>query len=353
LGFQVFGLISLFYAVIGIGVIKKVIQRRKELFDYDFTPSDRALIDQAAFFILVPISVALHECGHAIMVKVFGGEITGFGYYVFAGYVSHQGFYTNAQMILIALAGPFVNLLLSVAAMALVLLRKPPMRAAVNELLIEFAVISSINALVFYPILDFATNLEGDWKQIYEGHDPSLSIGIGVFHVAILVGAYWLSRYPPFRRHLAELTGLPVGSERGLLGRNAQVNGPEAVPSPLAIAMKEAAQRVASGWAEPVEGRVQSLENGTGMWLTWRSGGLTRGVTVVSRPDGGANVTGFAEPTSTFGQSRVDHRSLRQIEGPLDASVLTLALRESMEQIEGWVGPPFTGVEAFPAPGTS
>jgi hypothetical protein len=353
LGFQVFALISIFYAVIGIGVIRQVIRRRNELFDLDFTPADRALIDQAAFFILVPISVALHECGHAITVKLFGGEITGFGFYVFAGYVSHQGYYTNAQMILIALAGPFVNLVLSIAAFAFVLLKKPPMRAAFNELLIEFAVISSINALVFYPILDFATNLEGDWKQIYEGHDPSLSAAIGVFHVAILVGAYWLSRYPPFRRHLAELTGLPVGSERGLLGRNAQVSGPMAAPSPLALMMREAAERVASGWAEPLEGRVQPLGTGIGMWLTWRSSGLTRGVTLVSRPDGGANLTGFAEATSTFGQSQINHRPLTQIEGPLDATALTLALRQSMEQIETWSPPPYSSVGAFPAPGTS
>jgi hypothetical protein len=354
LGFQAFALISLFYAVIGIGVIRKVIRHRKELFDLNFTPADRSLVDQAAFFILVPISVALHECGHAIMVKVFGGQITGFGYYVFAGYVSHQGYYTNAQMILIAFAGPFVNFLLAAAAIAVVLLRKPPMRAACNELLIEFAVISMINAFVIYPMLDFATNLEGDWKQIYQGGDTSLSAMIGAFHLALLVGSFWLSRYPPFRRHLAVLTGLPAGSERGLLGRNAQLTAPEVLTgSPVALMLREAAERVAGGWPEPVEGRVQPVGSEIGVWLTWRSGGLTRGVTVVSRPDGGANITGFAEPTATFGQSRVQHRSIRQVEGPIDANSLTLTLRQSMEQIDTWAAPTFPSVEPFAASGTS
>lgn len=347
--FPLFALISLFYVFIGIGVVRQIIRRRKELFDLNFTPSDRSLIDQAAFFILVPISVALHECGHAIMVKVFGGEIVGFGYYVFAGYVSHQGFYTNAQMILIALAGSFVNFILSLAAMAFVLLRKPPMRAAYNELLIEFAVISSLNALVLYPILDYATNLEGDWKQIYQGGDPSLSTTIGAFHLAILVGAFWLSRYPPFRRHLAALTGLPAGSERGLLGRNAQLTAQGGEASPVALMMKEAAERVASGWPEPVEGRVQPVGNGIGVWLTWRSGGFTRGVTVVARPDSGAIITGFAEPSATIGQARVEHKPIRQVDGPLDATELTLALRQSMEQIETWTAPPATGAEPLPA----
>ena len=349
-----FGLISLIYAVIGIGVIRQVIQRRKELFDLNFTFADRSLVDQAAFFILVPISVALHELGHAIAVKYFGGEVTGFGFYVFAGHVSHQGFYTNDQLILIALAGPLVNVILSLAAVAVVFFRKPPLRAAFNELLFEFAVISGINALIFYPILDFATGLEGDWTQIYRGGDPALSWAIGFIHVGILVASYLISRYPPFRRRLATLTGLPAGSERGLFGRSARV-GPaqsEEMP-PIVAALQEATKRIASGWPVELEGRLQPVGDQIALMLIWRTAGMTRGVTAVTRADGGADITGFAEPTSTFGHGGVQQKPLRRIDGPIDTNSLVMALRVSMEQVESWPAQPYSATEPAPLPGNS
>jgi hypothetical protein len=76
-------------------------------------------------------------------------------------------------------------------------------------------------------------------------------------------------------------------------------------------------------------------------------------VAVVSRPDGGANITGFAEPTATFGKSRVQYRSIRQVEGPIDANSLTLTLRQSMEQIDSWSAPAFPSVEPSPVSRTS
>ena len=75
MGFGPFILISLFYAVIGVRVVTQVVQRRRELFDRRFTIADRSLVDQAAFFILVPISVALHELGHAVAVWLAGGTV--------------------------------------------------------------------------------------------------------------------------------------------------------------------------------------------------------------------------------------------------------------------------------------
>jgi hypothetical protein len=348
----VFGLISLIYAVIGIGVIRQVIQRRKPLFDHNFTFADRALVDQAAFFILVPISVALHELGHAIAVWNFGGEVTDFGFYVFAGYVSHQGRYTNDELIQIALAGPLVNVVLSLVAVAIVFLRKPPMRAAFNELLFEFAVISGINALIFYPILDFATGLEGDWTQIYRGGDPALSWAIGILHVGILAGSFWISRFPPFRQRLATLTGLPPGSERGLLGRSARVGpSPDDEAPPVVAVMKEAISRIASGWPVQLEGRIQPAGDQVGLWLLWRTAGMTRGVTAITQSDGGAVISGFAEPSSTLGHSSVQQRPLSRIDDPFDANDLVLQLRVAMEQVESWPAQPYSGPEPAPAPG--
>src|SRR5687768_4667705 len=137
MSFGPFILISLFYAVIGVRVVAQVIRERREVFDRRFTQHDRSLVDQAAFFLLVPFSVALHELGHAVMVWVFGAEVTGFGFYLFAGFVSFRGAITDVEHVLIALAGPLVSVLLAAAAITVVFLKRPPFRAAYNEMLMQ------------------------------------------------------------------------------------------------------------------------------------------------------------------------------------------------------------------------
>src|SRR5688572_21338060 len=164
MGFGPFILLSLFYAVIGVRVVIQVVQRRRELFDRRFTQADRSLVDQAAFFILVPIAVALHELGHAVAIWLFGSEVVDFGYYVFAGFVSYPGGLDEWQEILIALAGTFVNVVLSAIAIGIVFLKKPPLRAAYNELLLQFALLSGFNALIFYPLIDVIGGMNGDWS---------------------------------------------------------------------------------------------------------------------------------------------------------------------------------------------
>ena len=49
-----FGLLSLFYVFIGIRFLMQFIPRRKAIFDDNFTPYDRSMLGQAAFFILLP-----------------------------------------------------------------------------------------------------------------------------------------------------------------------------------------------------------------------------------------------------------------------------------------------------------
>ena len=66
MSFGTFGILGLVIAVTGIKVVRDIFRHRREMFDDDFTPDDRRLMMQAAFYILVPISVALHELGHAV-----------------------------------------------------------------------------------------------------------------------------------------------------------------------------------------------------------------------------------------------------------------------------------------------
>ena len=52
-------LISLFYVVVGFKVVRQFWNERREIFDDRYTPHERDLINQAAFFLLIPVSVAL------------------------------------------------------------------------------------------------------------------------------------------------------------------------------------------------------------------------------------------------------------------------------------------------------
>src|SRR6476661_1383742 len=169
MGFNTFAILGLLMAVTGVRTARDIYRNRRAMFDDDFTDYDRRLIMMTAFYFLVPISVALHECGHALMVKYFHAQIIDYGFYFFAGFVSYQGYLTSTQQVLIALAGPFVNVVLAAIALGFLILKRPPYRAPVNELLFQFIVLSIANTLIFYPVLDLLAGLEGDFHQMYFG----------------------------------------------------------------------------------------------------------------------------------------------------------------------------------------
>ncbi len=328
-----FALISLFYLVLGARVVVQLARSWRTVFDRTFTPADRGLVDQAAFFLLVPVSVALHELGHAVTITALGGRVLSWGYYGFAGFVGYdpRGF-SGTEQIVIAAAGTVVNLLLAAAALALVFLRRPPMRAAFNELLIQFVVVSLLNALVVYPLLDVLTGLNGDWTQMYDGGVPTLSLAILVLHLGILGGLWWAWRDEAIRARVATLTDAPalraVRPRRG--GRPI---GSPVVPdaSPQERLLGEAAERVASGWPQPVQAGVQATPDGAMLVLSWQGGGLQRAVL--------ARISG--DHLDLAGVTVVDRdRTIRQPirrEGPVpEADHLTLALRLAMETVETW-----------------
>jgi hypothetical protein len=340
-----FALLSAFYVLLGVRVVYQLARNFRQTFDRNFTPQDRLLVDQAAFFVLLPIAVALHECGHAITIHLFGGDVLGWGYFGFAGYVEFDpGQFTAAQRILIASAGTVVNLLLAALAVGAVFLKRPPFRAAINELLIQFVWISLLNALVLYPVLDFVGGMNGDWVQMYDGGVPQLSLVILIIHLSVLTLLFWAWRSPTVRARIAHLTGGPAGTRRVAI--SSRPGGQQrADETAIERTLREAASRVASGWSTPVEASLQRGRAGTALLLSWREGALRRSVVAIAPESGGVE---FSGAISLDGQSP-QQRALGRDPAPIDVDRLTMMLRLAMETVNGWTLP-LEETSAPPAP---
>lgn len=339
MGFGPFAILSLFYVVIGVRFVAQLARVWRPTFDRRFTQTDRYMVDQAAFFLLVPISVALHELGHAIAVWTLGGDVTGFGFFVFAGYVSYRAPFTDAEQILVAAAGAFVNIALCLVAIGFVLFRRPPLRAAFNELLVQFAFLSGANAFIFYPLLDFATGLDGDWNQMYFGDVPALSGTILFVHAGILGLGWWLWKNPAMSARLGTLTGTPRGAERRLMGGlRASRSDTNTSRSPQERLLDDAGRRVGSGWPVPVQVTFESdAATGTILTLAWPPGDRPRAVVARAMTDGSIDIFGGIAQPQADGPATLSLRSrLQHLPPPPDPDALTLALRVAMEEVERW-----------------
>jgi hypothetical protein len=344
MGLGPFALLSLFYLLLAVRLVFQLARNFGKTFDRRFTHEDRMLVDQAAFFLLLPIAVALHELGHAVAIWLYGGEVLDWGFYGFAGYVAYDPFaFTPAQQIVIAAAGTIVNLLLAAIAVALVFLERPPFRAAINELLIQFTWISLLNALVVYPLLDLISGLNGDWTQMYGGGVPALSLIILVIHLAVLAVMFWAWKSPRVQSRIARLTGGVAGPRR--IATSPRGGGaPPVAETAAERALRDAATRVADGWPAPVEAALQRGRSGSALVLSWGDPGLRRSVMAVAPGSGGIELSGALRPEGRT----PEQRPLGRDPGAIDADRLTMMLRLAMEMVEGWTPVPDVSSTAPP-----
>ena len=80
-----FTLLSVYYAWISLKTGREFFKRRKTLFDEKLTLGERALLDRGSFFLLIPLSVLLHELGHAMATWQVGGTVARFRWFMFWG----------------------------------------------------------------------------------------------------------------------------------------------------------------------------------------------------------------------------------------------------------------------------
>lgn len=338
-----FGLLSLFYIFLGVRFVLQFMPRRKEIFDNNFTQYDRSMLGQAAFFILLPVSVALHELGHAIAIWAMGGKVLDFGFYFFSGYVSYdpRGF-SAVQQTIVAFAGTFVNLLLIVLALAVVFLKRPPLRPPWNELLLQFVFISGINALIFYPLMDLALNISGDWSQMYRSGVPWLTAVIVIVQVGFIAAGWWGMHNEGMRNRIAKLTGLPSGSSLRMSlggGSGQQAAKPTRVDlsnltgndKTIASAMS----RVVAGWPTKASLRVDQGQGSSVSSMIWQSNDADRTVAVVQRPNGETAIVGNVHSRLDPG-APANQGMIRTWPSLPPEDDLTMAVRIAAEQVDTW-----------------
>ncbi|MBX3074349.1 hypothetical protein KF913_10505 [Candidatus Obscuribacterales bacterium] len=174
---------SLIWIPIIISTIIRTKKDWREIFDADFTMKDRAALMQINWFIITPIVVLLHECGHAVAMLFYGSKIIEFHYALMWGFVRQDVAFTDERDLVIKLAGSVVQVVLGMLMLvAAVFVKSPP----VVTLLVYSGLTAMASTLILYTLSCFSGFI-GDWTWIYTSPNLQWKLVIGTIHV-MLVG---------------------------------------------------------------------------------------------------------------------------------------------------------------------
>jgi tetratricopeptide (TPR) repeat protein len=196
-----FNVISLVYAGVAVLTLVRLLRRGRAVFGAPLRPDDARLLSAAAFYLLTPLAVALHEMGHAVLVYALGGRIVDVHFLLYWGYVVPDRSFGPYGDLAVALAGNLVTLALGLGAAWLELRR--PSKAAVNLIFARLAEIQLSMVLVFYPIMCLI-GFGGDFLLIYRPETWPVSLPLLLAHLGFLCWLIWARRtdlYPRFRLH--------------------------------------------------------------------------------------------------------------------------------------------------------
>lgn len=179
--------LSLLQAYRGVQLAQIIWRERQDFQQEPLTRRKAALGEQAAFFLAIPPSVALHEFSHALAIWGFGGRVVRCGYGFYWGFVQANQMFPVSQEWFIALAGTLGSLLFG---LGLWLVLRQHRSSAVRFFALRSLRTQLFYALIFYPVFSAATFI-GDWRTIYNFRlTPFLSGLILVLH-GVGLGAMW------------------------------------------------------------------------------------------------------------------------------------------------------------------
>ena len=176
----------------GLRQLRRAWPRRAEWVKEPLRPWKKAVSEQVAFYVAVPISVFIHEVFHVLPVWAFGGKIVEFGFFFFWGYVLPDRVFPELwQEWVISFAGTVGSLLFGLSWW---LLSRSNQSSAVRHLgkrVLRFQIYFS---LVYYPIFTAVLSI-GDWRTIYDfGATPRLAGATAIVHVAVLLLSWGLEK---------------------------------------------------------------------------------------------------------------------------------------------------------------
>ena len=178
--FIVISLLNVYYALRIGGSIR---QRWAEFQREPLQMWQKRQIDQAAFFLGIPLGVLVHELAHALAIWFFGGRVVDAGYGFYWGYVMPDRFFTPSQGWLISIAGTIGSLVYGIVAW---LLFRRIQRSTYQYFALRVLRVHLIYSLVFYPVFTLVTFV-GDWRTIYDFSATPLLSGITlVVHLGAL-----------------------------------------------------------------------------------------------------------------------------------------------------------------------
>lgn len=182
--------ISLLYALRSLYVLQRLFKNWRAFWDAEVSAADRALANDLAFFVFIPLGVFLHEAGHALATWQVGGQVAEFQWRVFWGFIVPSGTFTPVQDWWIAFSGPLVSILIGLVPISFLLWVR---RGVWSELLYAYIKHELFYALVWYPVLSFI-GFGGDWVKIYDfSISPYAQITLGV-HLALLFSLWRLNQ---------------------------------------------------------------------------------------------------------------------------------------------------------------
>ena len=178
-----FNLIAFGYLAIGAVTLYRLVRNWRSFFSKSLIYHDRALVWPIALFVLGPVGVLVHELSHYFFAIYYGASEVEIHYRVYWGFVTYVttqpiDFF---QRLTISVAGPASGVILGFVAMIVGYLI--PDRIALKSTLVAFGLFEAFHSLIGYPLLDIASEFEGDFHNIYTTLSRQQQIVAAAIHV--------------------------------------------------------------------------------------------------------------------------------------------------------------------------
>lgn len=170
-----------------IVTVRQLVINWPSLTDNDLTIRDRNLLKQASMFLVLPAVVFMHEVGHAVAIKMMGGEVTEFHYGILWGYVIPSGTFSSIQFLIIYLAGNAIQVLLGLIFLFIAVVSTSP---PVIALATYSALWSIAETIIFYALMSIF-GMYGDWAVIYNSTEKEAVLSIGICHFILTAGIFY------------------------------------------------------------------------------------------------------------------------------------------------------------------